>query len=496
MLLAGASSAAPPSNDSFASAEVLLPATGSRNGTNVDATKEAGEPSHAGNVGGGSVWYRWVAPYTGNAMFDTIGSGFDTLLAVYTGPSVDQLTPVASNDDFLGWKWTSQLGFAATAGTAYYIAVDGYNDGTSGPARGTFAVNWDLQGSQTAQPNDNFAAAVQITGPGGSTTGSTYAATKEAGEPNHGGNVGGHSVWFRWAAPYDGTYTFTTDASQFDTLLGVYQGVGVGSLVQVAGNDDIAWNNLRSSVTFNATGGSVYSIAIDGKRFNYSGSASGAYTLVWSALNGDPNAPGNDAFAYQQPLVGASGSAGGSNAHGSEEPGEPNHAGNPGGASVWYSWTAPANGTVDISTAGSSFDTLLAAYAGSAVNALTQVTANDDLGPAKGPSEIVFNAVAGTTYRLAVDGYLAPGAASPEQGDIVLSWSYTGANGPANDDFDNALPLTGIGGIFTKSSLGATEEPGEPNHAGNPGGPRSGSTGPRPVTASGASSRRARSSTR
>src|SRR5262249_53321951 len=95
---------------------------------------------------------------------------------------------------------------------------------------------------------------------------------------------------------------------------------------------------------------------------------------------------------------------------------------------------------------------------------------NDDLGPTKGASEIVFNATAGTTYRIAVDGYLAPGALGPEVGDIVLSWSYTGANGPANDDFDNGLPLSGIGGIFTKSSLGATEEPGEPNHAGNPGG--------------------------
>src|SRR3954452_5894612 len=139
LLLVSASNATPPSNDSFSAANVLLPATGSRNGTNVDATKEAGEPSHAGNSGGGSVWYKWTAPANGNASFDTIGSGFDTLLAVYTGSSVDALTPVASNDDYLGYKWTSSLGFAAVSGTTYWIAVDGYDDGSgSGPARGTF----------------------------------------------------------------------------------------------------------------------------------------------------------------------------------------------------------------------------------------------------------------------------------------------------------------------------------------------------------------------
>src|SRR3954468_10961825 len=154
LLLVTASNAAAPSNDTFSAANVLLPATGSRNGTTVDATKETNEPSHAGNVGGASGWYQWVAPATGSATFDTIGSGFDTTLAVYTGSSVDALTLVSQNDDYLGWKWTSRNGFAATSGTAYYIAVDGYNDGTTGPARGTFALNWDLQATpDVQQPN-------------------------------------------------------------------------------------------------------------------------------------------------------------------------------------------------------------------------------------------------------------------------------------------------------------------------------------------------------
>jgi hypothetical protein len=82
-----------------AAAAALLAATGSRDGTNVDAAEETNEPNHAGSTGGRSVWYRWVAPYSGTATFDTVGSGFDTAVAVYRGSSVATPALVAENDD-------------------------------------------------------------------------------------------------------------------------------------------------------------------------------------------------------------------------------------------------------------------------------------------------------------------------------------------------------------------------------------------------------------
>jgi len=48
----------------------------------VNATKEPGEPAHAGNDGGASIWYSWTAPSTGNVTITTEGSSFDTLLGV------------------------------------------------------------------------------------------------------------------------------------------------------------------------------------------------------------------------------------------------------------------------------------------------------------------------------------------------------------------------------------------------------------------------------
>ena len=56
---------------------------------------------------------------------DTQGSGFDTLLAVYTGSSVGALTPIASSDDTTT-NVQSRVSFPATGATTYRIAVDGY----------------------------------------------------------------------------------------------------------------------------------------------------------------------------------------------------------------------------------------------------------------------------------------------------------------------------------------------------------------------------------
>ncbi len=121
-----------PSNDLFSNAIVITNPQAIVTGSNVGATKEPGEPNHAGNAGGQSVWWTWTAPTNGTVTIDTTGSSFDTLLAVYTGDSVSNLSPVASNDDVSpnvispALNVASTVTFSAVAGTAYQIAVDGY----------------------------------------------------------------------------------------------------------------------------------------------------------------------------------------------------------------------------------------------------------------------------------------------------------------------------------------------------------------------------------
>ena len=112
-------------NNDFVDAQALAGADATATGTNVDATKESGEPDHAGEVGGKSVWYSWTPQEGGATTIDTQGSDFDTLLAVYSGDAVNSLSAVASNNDDSGAQ--STVSFIATAGNTYRIALDGSN---------------------------------------------------------------------------------------------------------------------------------------------------------------------------------------------------------------------------------------------------------------------------------------------------------------------------------------------------------------------------------
>jgi hypothetical protein len=107
--------------------------------SNLAATKEPGEPDIAGNPGGKSVWWQWLAPISGPVTISTIGSSFDTLLGVYTGGAISNLVLVASNDDAEGIL-QSDVTFEAAAGTHYQIAVDGFN-GASGEIVLTLVAN-------------------------------------------------------------------------------------------------------------------------------------------------------------------------------------------------------------------------------------------------------------------------------------------------------------------------------------------------------------------
>ena len=68
----------------------------------------------------------------------------------------------------------------------------------------------------------------------------------------------------------------------------------------------------------------------------------------------------------------------GSNIDATMDPGESFHAESPSGRSVWWTWTPLVNASVVISTEGSTFDTLLAVYTGSAVTSLVSVVSSDD----------------------------------------------------------------------------------------------------------------------
>ena len=117
----------PPPNDNFANRIALTGATANATGTNRGATGEVGEPAQSGQIN--SVWWTWTAPTTGNYTFDTLGSGYDTYLSLFTGYDVSSLALVAVDDDG-GGNFASRISLNAIAGETYQIAVDGYSIAT------------------------------------------------------------------------------------------------------------------------------------------------------------------------------------------------------------------------------------------------------------------------------------------------------------------------------------------------------------------------------
>lgn len=77
--------------------------------------------------GDNDVWFAYLASCTGNAVANTCGGGFDTVLEVFSG-GCGALTSIDCNDDACGLQ--SQVGWSATIGTTYYIRVGGYAGAT------------------------------------------------------------------------------------------------------------------------------------------------------------------------------------------------------------------------------------------------------------------------------------------------------------------------------------------------------------------------------
>ena len=417
-------SASPPQNDQFANRQSVSGEVVRTTGSSFDASPEAGEPDHyPGQAATKSVWWTWTAPANARVTINTVGSAFDTLLAVYTGGSLTTLAPVASDDES-GGNNTSQVVFRAVAGMTYQIAVDG-----SAGAGGAIVLNISLDGPE----NYEFDSRIDL----GSGISVTTNATSTAAAP---------WLWWQWTAPSNGIVSISTAGSGFDTLLWVYRGSTLESLMPIAFNDQ-AGGVDTSRVEFEVQAGVTYQIAVGG--FD---DASGAVSLS-VALSGGPS---NDAFASRGTLSGNYSSVSGPNSQATAEAGEPAHANRPATKSVWWTWTAPANGKVTINTVGSAFDTLLAVYTGPSLDSLNSIAFNDDAASGVTTSQVVFRAVAGVTYQIAVDGY------NGATGQVALTLDQ----GLDNDDFENRATLSGNYSSVSGTNSQSTAEAGEPAHVG------------------------------
>jgi hypothetical protein len=480
-----------PPNDLFSNASVVSGSAGFVNGFNQGATREAGEPSHAGNMGGHSVWYRWTAPSAVPVSFDTGGSTFDTLLAVYTGSSVGTLTLVAQNDDVYGGvNLRSRVRFTPVPGTTYRIAVDGYaqtgairlswKQGTLpdlwvwGPAAGPYVEVSTFADSDCAVAEGMVAGGTRKLVRFTTETRNIGRADLVLGDSSSNplftpGLCHSHNHLNAYLAQR------VRDSSGNVVALGTKAGFCIADAQRWNPTSNIAPAYFCSNQGIQPGWSHVDSSLVSGQWVDVTGLPPGNYQLelevnpdhILEEANYGNNItsvpftipPYNNDDFVNATLLGDMFETLAANTSGAtRELGEPAHAGNAGGHSIWYGWTAVSGAPVIFDTKESAFDTLLAVYTGNSLATLQVIAANDNIDDANRYSRVTLTPVPGTTYWLAVDGY--EGAS----GNLRLQLHA------ANDDFADCFPLAGAAGWISGLNQGATFETSEPFHAGVPGG--------------------------
>ena len=364
-----------PANDNFANA-TKVPALGATYlANNQFATIETNEPAHDGDTNdAASLWWNWTPATTTNVFIDTIGSKIDTVLAVYTNATLFTLQPVAATNGSVAQFKPAYVSFNALAGVNYHIAVASVSPSSLGSL-----VLQVTPGGQL----DTVPPSVSVTSPLSGLTVTSHGILVSGTAVDPLPNASGVS---QVTVSANGISTIATGTTNWSAAVALQPALNI---IQVSAID--AAGNASSPVTVEV---------------NY---------LVPTVAN--------DFFVNAIQLTNTSGVASMSNTNATKEVGEPDIAGNPGGKSIWWSFTAPADGVLTLNTTNSTFDTLLGLFTGPDVADLTTIAQNDDAYPgAPGGFSFISQAVrSNQVYDIDVDGF--DGAS----GTVFLGYSFVPA---------------------------------------------------------------------
>ncbi len=391
-----------------------------------------------------------------STVFDDCGDVFSANLAhgnrVYredglhsTDPSAELTRPLPIGEVAAGTPKRVQFRFHRErigAGALIRFTASSWNamSATKGLAMGADAMDLDGDADSVAPANDSFAASERLEGATGATSLDLVSASREPGEPVVSAST--RSLWYTWEAPAGGLFRFrlhdvkSDSPARADFLL--FTGGSVTDL------DLAAQKPGSSEISFAAQAGVVYRLRIASREERLP-----PMRLEWEPADARP---ANDDFAYAQVLHGARGSIESTNEGATLEASE--FLGGA-AATVWYEWTAPADGWSFFQQFRSGLE--LYVFVGERVDELRLVASPG------GSGAQYFLADEGQTYRIAI------AASTAYRSGVMfrLIWesvaSYTGS--VENDFFEHA---TGIGGMegSANESFGGTVEPGEPIETG------------------------------
>jgi len=382
----GTQAASPQFTDNFADRQLLTQDSGQLDGSNVGATRETNEPNHGGKPGEHSVWISWLAPADGIATFRTDGSTFDTLLSGYyfnstNDTTLDKLREAARNDDAsVAAAPASLIQFGARAGTSYHIAVDGFAG-----AAGDIRLRWDFVNATSPPPVIVSVPDDQAAREGDPVTLSVDMQTS----PN---------LRLQWR--FNGnSFGATGPTLTIPTL----QTTNVGRYTLRIDLGDVRFETAAVELQINSDG-QTNALAKD-KLFD----------ALSSPLRPEDEVGGGLRVAAVQFFAASVGVARGYNGsqvfnttYATADPAEPNHCGLNGGASYWYAYQPPADGTLMLDTIGSSFDTFIAAYTFNppftSYADLIPLACDNDSAGTNGAGRLEFAAPKARQFLVVVDG--------------------------------------------------------------------------------------------
>jgi hypothetical protein len=227
-----------------------------------------------GGSQGNDVWYAFTPNCTGNAIIDTWGSAFDTVLSVHTGcPTALGSSTLVCNDDAnfpAPNNRASLVTFNFSAGETYYVRIAGYNG-----ASGAFNVRPSFYYSYT---NDTCSGAIPLA-PGSYTFGNCGAHTENTSVicPSD-GFVSRNDLWYKFTPSTSGVHTFNTCGSPIDTVMALYSGCPSQGGQSIACDDDYGGgcaNALNAGFVAPLTAGQTYYLSVG----NFGEGTTGSFNL-------------------------------------------------------------------------------------------------------------------------------------------------------------------------------------------------------------------------
>lgn len=343
-----------------------------------------------------SIWWEYTAPANGKVTFDTAPGlpDYYTNLAVFVGQSIPELVPIAYAADH---SYATKIQFQAAAGQAYEIRSGLFASFTMGK---DFTLNVHLEPNKlpgSVVGSDNFTNRRTMTG--NEAIGLVYNRffTIESGEPQpFKGHGNTNTAWWTYTPPANGLLSIDEVGSTLGSAsLAIFVGDSFQSMIPVARRDaPVGDFKIQMPVTA-------------GVAYQLQASSVDVGTLQLNLHLNPKQIPnswfGTDAFEDRPKVTGASAILVGNAAGTTIESGEPPHnKGQPNTNTLWWSWTAPATGRVNIDGLGSRTGPIgLAAYSGTSLFGLAQVAQNFE-GPDK--VRIDFPVEAGETYSIVANG--------------------------------------------------------------------------------------------